>query len=344
MRWHEIAGRLATGLITLTLIAGCAAGTGETTPGVTGSPPPDPTAPGPTAPDPTAPGPTEAPRPEPTDIATPTGAPRPPGVAGLVVRLTWVSDAMVPIPGTTVLDDGRVIWAVADGVVERQLTEAGLAWVRAQLDATGALGSNRIVGATLKPGAQPAPRGVTVYAFQVERDGARIKVAAGDPGDYAHEPELWVIPPEMPILAELARGLQDPQLWIDPALWAGPAKPYQAQAYLVIIDLATGPPAFGPLVDDIDTIAWPFTVPIEKVGGPYVQGGRLVENQRCLVATAEVARSMADAEAAAGRSRALDGWMFGLIYPWERGDGYIGVISQPMLPYQSPDCSGALAW
>lgn len=334
MRWHELADRLATGLITFTLIAGCAAGTGATTPGVTVSPPPAPT----------MPGPTEAQRPEPTDISTPTGAPRPPGVAGLVVRLTWVSDVMVPIPGTTVLDDGRVIWAVGDGVVERQLTEAGLAWLRAQLDATGALGSNHIVDATLKPGAQPAPRGVTMYAFQLEREGARIKVVAGDPRDYAHESALWVIPPEMPILAELARGLQDPQSWIEPALWVGPAEPYQAQAYLVIIDLETGPPAFGRMEDDIDTIAWPFTIPIDKVGKPYMQGGRPVENQRCLVATAEVARSMADAEAAAGRSRALDVWMFGLVYHWKRGDGYVGVISQPMLPYQSPDCSGALAW
>jgi hypothetical protein len=78
------------------------------------------------------------------------------------VRLTWDSDVVVPIPGTTILGDGRVIWRHDETVVERQLTEAGLAWVRARLDETGLLRANRSHSATIKPGATPDARGVTI--------------------------------------------------------------------------------------------------------------------------------------------------------------------------------------
>ena len=148
----------------------------------------------------------------------------------------------------------------------------------------------------------------------------------------------------MQVLTDLGRGLQDPEAWIDTAMWAGPAEPFKAQAHLVIIDLAAGPPAFGHYPDDIADVAWPFADPITRMGGPFQQGGRVVENQRCLVATTELARGMADSEAAAGRSRDLNGWMVDQGYRWLSAEGNIVVTTKPLLPYELLGCSDALAW
>jgi hypothetical protein len=347
MRSNRLMRRLAIGLAMIVLVAGCAAGTGAVTPRATASSPPGPATPTSETPARATPAPAATPLPEPTPILTPRASPRPSSVADLVVRLTWDSDVVAPIPGTTILDDGRVIWSRGDTIVERRLTEAGLAWVRAQLDETGLLRSNSRYGATLRPGATPDPRGVTSYAFRMESGGARVKVLSGDPGDYT-PPAAWVVRPEMQVLTRLAHGLQDPEAWIDPAMWAGPAELFAAQAYLVIIDLASGPPAGGRYANDIGEVAWPFTGPITEVGAPFQQGGRIAENQRCLAATAEQVRAMADAEAVAGRfvghSRDLDGWEAHLGYRWDSENANIVVTTRPLLPYQSLDCGDALAW
>jgi hypothetical protein len=336
MRSNGATCRLAISLATIILFAGCAAGTTTTTPATASSPPITAT-PAPAA----TPGPAATPLPEPTPIVTPLASPKPPGVADLVVRLTWDSDVVVSIPGTTIVGDGRVIWGLGGAIVERQLTDEGLAWVRARLDETGLFHANGSYGATLKPGATPDPRGATLYAFRTESTGTHVKVVSGDPDDAA-PPEAWVIPPEVQVLADLAHRLQDPEAWIETAMWAGPAEPFNAHAYLVIIDLAPGQPAFGHYPEN--NVAWPFADPITQVGGSFRQGGRIVENQRCLAASAELARAMADAEAAVGRSRDLDGWMVDLGYGWGGADDNVVVTTNPLLPYQSRDCTDALAW
>jgi hypothetical protein len=334
---NHVASRLAIGLATIVLVAGCAAGTATTTPRVTTS----------TSPPPATPAPALTLAPEPTQVVTAQPSPKPSGVADLVVRLTWDSDVVVPIPGTTILGDGRVIWSQGETIVERRLTEAGLAWVRARLDEPGLFHGNGSYGATLRPGATPDARGVTTYAFRLESGGTQVKVVSFDPGDFT-PPAAWVTTPEMQVLADLAHGLQDPEAWIDPAMWGAPAERFEALAYLVIVDLASGPPAGGRYPTDIEDVAWPFAGPITEAGGPFRQGGRIVENQRCLVATAEQVRAMADAEAVAGRSvghsRDLDGWEADLGYRWDTANGSIVVTTRPLLPYQSLDCSDALAW
>jgi hypothetical protein len=352
MRWHEIPGRLAIGLTTLTLAAGCVTGSMTTltpaSPSV-GSLPPSTfesgsavSQPGPATVEPGS----APPHSVPTHVPTATGAPRPSGGAGLVVRLTWVSDVMVSIPGTTILDDGRVIWAGGEGgnrLSERRLTEAGLAWVRARLDETGLLSAGRSYRANLKPGAVPDPRGATSYLFQLEREGTRVAVDSGDPGDLT-PPAAWVIPPELQVLTGLARDLQDPVAWIEPAMWAGPAEPFKAQSYLLIVDTKGSPPGQGQFDTDISDITWPLQDPIAKVGASFRRGAQVVEDQRCLVVSADVAASLAGAEKAVGRSRDLGAWLVELPYRWDAAHGNIVIATQPLLPYQSPDCTDTLAW
>jgi hypothetical protein len=341
MDTQHLARRLAAALTVLSLAGGC--GTAGAAPGAiespSNAPPPASTA---------ASLPPLTPAPDPTPVATPAGTPRPPGAADLVVRLTWDSDVVVPIPGTTIVDDGRVIWMGKGDeavIVERRLTDAGLAWVRARLDDTGALRATGHYGATLRPGAQPDPRGGTMYLFRLQPGGTRIKVITGDPGDYGHEPDLWDIPAQMQPLADLAHGLQDPVAWIDPAMWVGPAEPYRAHAYLVTVRLDAGPPAFGHYPFAVDEVAWPFPVPITEAGLPFRVGGQVVEGERCLVLTREQAQAMADAEAATARPRELAAWDADIGYREEAGkSGHVIVTTRPLFPYQSQECSDALAW
>lgn len=340
MDTQHLARRLAFALAVLSLAGGC--GAAGAAPGITdpaANPPPAATA---------ASLPPLTPAPDPTPIATPAGTPRPPGAADLVVRLTWDSDVVVPIPGTTIVDDGRMIRmddAAQGTIVERRLTDAGLDWVRARLDETGVLRATGDYGATLRPGAEPAGRGATMYLFRMAPGGARIRVTTGDPGDYSHEPDLWDIPAQMQPLADLAHGLRDPEAWIDPAMWAGPAEPFRAHAYLVTVQLDSGAPAFGRYPVAVDGVAWPFPVPITEAGAPFRVGGQVVEGERCLVITREQARAMAEAEAATARPRDLDAWDADIGYRWADGkSGNATVTTRPLLPYQAQDCSDALAW
>ncbi len=324
------------------LIVGCGTGASPSPPGSSSAP---------SAP---TPGPSWTPWPSPTPLTTPAGTAAPIGPSDLVIRLTWSVDVVAPIPGATVVDDGRVIWALPDwlepdlenpqGIKARRLTDAGLAWVRARLDETGVLDRTGDYDATLKPGATPMPRGAIGYLLRLEGAGGRIKVTFGDPGDYASEPELWVIPPEMTALAALAHGLMDPEAWIPSEMWAGPATGFDAYAYLVTVDLAAGSPAFGRYPADVDEVAWPFAVPIDQMGSPWAMYGGPAEDGRCFVATAAQAAAMAAAENAAGRSRDLRLWMSDIGYRWARGNGNIVVTTNPLLPYQTADCADAGAW
>lgn len=330
MRRHQMAIRTAIAVTTILLLAGCAGGAAVTQ------------APAASAwPSASVPQPPLTPQPEATPITSVSTTSPVPGRIGLVARLTWNTDEAVPIAGTTVLDDGRVIWDRDGNLVERRLTDEGLAWVRAQLDATGLLAATRSYGAALRPGATPDPRGVTSYLFQLERDGSRVKVGSGDPGDYM-PPDAWVIPPEMLLLGRLAAGLRDPEAWIDKSMWSAPAGPFTADDYLVVLDPRAGPPNQGQYPVDVSEVHWPFTV--ATAGMPLAQGGQPSEGLRCLVVDSRVAKAMAAAEAEVGRPRDLEAWMAHGAYRWDASRGNLGIETLPLLPYQSPDCSDALTW
>jgi len=326
MRRHQVAIRTVIAVITMLLLAGCASGAAVT--------------PAPAA-SASVPLPPLTPQPEATPIPSHSATTPAPGRVGLVARLTWNNDEVVPIAGTTVLDDGRVIWNRDGDPVERRLTDEGLAWVRAQLDQTGLLAATRSYGATLRPGATPDPRGTTSYLFQLVRDGSRVKVGSGDPGDYL-PPDAWVIPPEMQILSRLAGGLRDPEAWIAESMWSAPAGPFDADHYAVVLDSQAGPPNQGQYPVDVSEVRWPFR--IATAGMPLAQGGQPSEGRRCLVVDATVAKAMADAEAEVGRPRDLGAWMAGGAYRWDAVRGNLGIETMPLLPYQSPDCSDALTW
>jgi hypothetical protein len=296
--------------------------------------------PAPTSPPPATEHPT--PRPTPTAVPTPLVSPAPsatPGTAPaeLVVRVTRCAEICEPSPGTTVLADGRMVWQTTEGrVVEATLTAEALRQVRDDVAGRAELQADGDFQAELRPGAQPFPRGTSVFRFDVG-PGEPIVVTSGDPADYAAEPELWDIPPQMERLARLARRLLEPVAWLGPDALAEPPSPYRPARYLLLIEHYPDIgelPGFGIDVAEVES---PFGAPLEAVGQPVPQPDDTFP-VHCLVTDADTARRLAAAEAAAGARRDPGQWSSAIAYDWRRGGGFIQVTLTQVLPYQADPC------
>ncbi len=312
--------RLTPFLLTVTLAAAC-------TPSL---PSPSRSAPPPTAsprfptPVPTVPG---TPEPSPSEAAPPTG---------LVVRLTTCSDTCGPAAGTTILDDGRIIWeAIENRATESQLTPEALQQVIDAL-AVPELDADADYQAELRPGAEPVGRGATLHRLEVLRGDRQVVVTFGDPVSYSDEPDLWIIPPEMTALGAIANQLRDPVSWLGQASFTEDPRPFEPDRYLVVIDLF---PQVGDDLGfdtDVDAVDWPFGGPIEGAGEPVEAAGGF--GSRCLLVTAELAAAVIAAEEAAGAHRQRRLWLSTVEYRWRRADGFVQVSILPVLPYEQGSC------
>src|SRR5215212_2887914 len=202
----SVTARAVTALLVLAgLVAGCSPAGSEAsaaassiqpveTPGSTGSP-----APGPTA--------THL-----AEASVPRPAPIPPEDGELLIRvISHGHTGSGGDPGTTILEDGRVIWSRSDGeVVEARVARDALRRLREDIEANAALDADATFLAKLRAGAQPPGHGVNGYTFEVVRDGRLVTVGSQDPRSFAGEEEFWIISPEMRSLAALGRRLDDP--------------------------------------------------------------------------------------------------------------------------------------
>ena len=318
--------------LAIVAVAGCGSTVPTPTPGTSSG-----------ATEPPSPTPFVTPTPVPTPLGTPGSTPGTAEGADLVVRVTECAALCVPTPGTTLLRDGRVIWAGPnERVLTTRLTSAGLARVRDAVARRPELAEPAEYYAELLPGAEPFPRGTTVYRFDV--GGAapdapdRHAVVIGDPSDYALEPDLWIIPPEMVSLAPLARQILNPVGWLGTDALAEPIRPYQPDRYLVLVELFPGVGSMPEFRLDIDAIDSPFGAPFETLGEAVQvdEGGFPV---RCLVTDAETGRMLAAAENAAGVPRDPEAWSSGFAYRWDRGEGFVQVTLRQALPHQAHPCA-----
>lgn len=289
------------------------------------------------------------PTPEPT--RTPLATPGPGEVAGLVVRFTWCDDVCVANPGTTILADGRVIW-MSEGpagmvLSERTLTPSGLQIVRDAIDATGLFEADGSYWPTVKPGKVPPAHGAIGYGFRATHGDALVIVGATDPaifeGDNRIWGDVWDIPAELYVLADLARKLSDPVAWLPDDAWANVRRPHVAEAYLLIV---TGERFAGdrPPYPDVDAVRWPFPFSIDAIGAPYTAQGRIVGNSRCLPITRELAAELAAAERAVGYERSIADPYTELSYAWARGPGSVNVTVRLLLPDQPATCVDGGTW
>lgn len=305
-----------------------------------------------TSPAPSSPSPSPTPArtpPLPTPVPTPVDTPLPtatsvaPASGVLLVRLTGCSHTCGPEPGTTILDDGRVIWQDAElRPIEAQLTPEVLQRVRDEIAAADVLDTDADVQAELRPGAEPIGHGVSLYRFERMDGERRIVVTSGDPRDYADQAELWIIPPAMPILAGLADDLLDPVAWLSADAFTGPARAYEPDHYLVLIELYPQVGGASDFEADVDDVLWPFGAPIEGAGEPVDVGGAGI-GSRCLVIGADEAAETAAAEKGMGSRRDLGTWLSSVEYGWERANGFVVLSMTPVLPHQTGTCSELVA-
>jgi hypothetical protein len=282
------------------------------------------------------------PTPVPTSIAPstePTAAASP-APAALLLRLTTCSHTCQSTPGTTFLDDGRMLWEAVDGsgqVLLAQLTQEGMATVRAAIEATPSLATNGDYRATLKPGAEPTPHGLNLFRFDVQWAAGPVLVTTWDPASLADQADRWTFPPEMAELAALAARLLDPVAWLGEGAFVGPPVPYSPEGVLVRIDLYPDLGVLGGEGPDVDDVAWPFEQPIERAGEPLP--GEDTPRPRCVILDEVGALNLRAAEFEAGVNRDLRLWETVKEYGWERADGFVQVTVRQLLPHEPGDCA-----
>ena len=257
----------------------------------------------------------------------------------LLLRLTTCDDACGPTAGTTVLQDGRIIWGSADEVVvESHLTAAGLATIREAIDTTPPLAMHASYVATLKPGAEPIPHGVASHRFDVVHAASEAIVTSWDPDSLEDQRDSWLFPPEMETLDALASQLADPVAWLgQDAFEAGPRR-YEPDRHLVVVDLFPDVGEAGEFAADVDDVEWPFGRPIE-VAGDAIGPGEDGLPPRCLILSADDASAMRAAESAAGEDRDLQAWVAIVAYDWRRADGFVQVTTVQLLPHEQGACA-----
>jgi hypothetical protein len=306
--------------------------------------------PTPASPDASRASPASSPR-LPTPVPTPLGPSLDPSpeaspvvtTGRLLLRFTTCGHTCAATPGTTFLDDGRLLWEAIDGsgqVMEARLSDEGIATARAAIEATPALAADGDYRATLRPGAEPIPHGLSSFRFDVEWAAGPVLVTAWDPASLQDQVEQWIFPPEMAQLARLAARLADPVAWLGEDAFEELPTPYSPTGALVRIDLL---PDIGDTegVADVDAVEWPFGQPIETAG--EAMEAEELPAPRCVLLDEAGVLELRSAESAAGAKRDARLWETTIEYGWERADGLVHVTVRHLLPYQTGTCSELFA-
>jgi hypothetical protein len=270
--------------------------------------------------------------------------------ATLVIRSMTCNDVCGPNAGTTIVSDGRVIWrpeGSPDGALaERTLTGSGLQAVREAIDATRLLDADGAFGVRQRPGTEPPGHGTTSHVLRTTRGDHRVTVSTDDPGTFEADNNrfgtMWDIPPQAYVLSDLANKLSDPEAWLPAQAWADARRPYEAEAYLLVVT-AERSQELPPFVD-VDRVHWPLPSSVDTVGQPFAEEGTVVEHSRCLPITHALAMALTAAELDAGYARSLAVPYTDLPYAWARGRGSISVALRQLMPDQPVSCIGGGAW
>ena len=219
-------------------------------------------------------------------------------------------------------------------MLEARLTEAGVATVRAAIEAAPALAADGDYRATLRPGAEPIPHGVNSYRFDVEWAAGPVLVTSWDPASLSDQVELWIFPPEMAELADLATRLADPVTWLGEGAFVGPPAPYVPTGLFVRVDLYPDIGDIGGTAADVDDVEWPSASPSRR---RRADSGEDVPAPRSSCSMRPGAGA-SEAEAPRACSRDTRLWETVVEYGWERADGFVQVTVRQLLPHQTGSC------
>jgi hypothetical protein len=241
----------------------------------------------------------------------------------------------------TLMGDGTVVWLRSSSptdmptLVTRRLTERGLAELRDRIFGGGLLEESATHDLEQRPDAPDPPgRGVSVYRYTAGgRDTPVVVTSVAWMGD-EDEAAYYVPAPEREALDELALELRDPESVVSDEGWAGPAAPYEATEYLLLLHPSLDVTPFTGI--DASEVDWPFAERLDAFGEA---AGTMAPGQlgRCGVISAEdAARVLAGLE----RVAPTDPTAFNAAtLDWAEGNGVVNVFLYPRMPDGYPECA-----
>ena len=276
-------------------------------------------------------------------------ATEPPPVAADGLLLRVVSGGGGPIdpasllPHTTLMADGTLIWRPFDemsdfnGFVTRKLTPDGLEEMRQHVFAGGLLDADATHELEPLPDAVPPGRGVGAHIFTVGEDADRVVVRSVDWLGDEEEATYYQPAPERQALDALARELRDPESLVSDGAWEGPAAPYEAEDYLLVLSPYRDTTPYGN--PDIAEVPIGFDGPVDEFGveagdpRPLLTRCGIVDRARATdVVEALTALGVSD-----GNSVGLDRASFASL-DWAAGSGVVDLFLLPRMPDGYPEC------
>lgn len=260
-----------------------------------------------------------------------------------------MKDLSATLPNLTLYADGRLLsWdPVRDDLQVRTLSGAGIDAFMAEVLASGYFADSHVVSLEPLPGVEPPGPFEPGLGFDVlstfPPDGPRVQVTTitfDDPSRFASSPERDA-------LAALAARLIAAD-WLAPDAWvdATPIR-YRAAAYLLLsgdvpfppnTPICPGPPSTPTCARDIDTVAWPVSLPPDGIGLPFTPAdGGQHSVDRCAV----IAPAFAAALASAMQPGGLAGHLYVTIsIAWRAQNAFYDLRLRPLLPEESATCAG----
>ena len=272
--------------------------------------------------------------------------------AQVLFRLERREEQLDPLlPRLTLYGDGRLLSRdpERDELSVRTLGNAGVDAFLAEVVGSGLFAESHEVALQPLPGEEPPDvftLGIGVVVFTLSpRDGEAVSVTTNTLDD----PSAYAASPERATLTALANRLIAAD-WLAPEVWvnATPVR-YVADAYLLLSGASRFPPEMPicpggggspACARDVDTIAWPVTLPPEGIGPPFRPAdGAQSSAGHCAV----ISFSFASALAAAMEPG--DGGLGGHLYltasiAWRAQNAFYDLRLRPLLPEESASCDG----
>ena len=275
-------------------------------------------------------------------------APEPPVAAdGLLLRIVSAgggpTDPASFLPGATLMADGTLIWRPIDettditGFVTRKLAPEGLEELRQHVFADGLLDADATHELEPLPDAVPPGRGVAVHTFTVGEDADRVVVSSVQWLGDEEEATYYQPAPERQALDALAGELRDPESLVSEGAWEGPAAPYEALEYLLVLTPYRDVPPYGN--PDVSQVPIPSDAPLDEYG--VAAGGNRQPGFRCGSISRDEAAQIVDALTAMGSAVTnmvgLDRATFASL-DWAQGSGVVDLYLLPRMPDGYPEC------
>ena len=291
----------------------------------------------------------------PTDSPPPAIATEPPVASepaasgdALLLRVLTLGGPVDPasmLPGTTVTTDGMVIWRPVSttffaGYLTRQLTDEGLAELRALVFDGGLLDADAAYELEPLPDAEPPGRGGFEHTFTVGEGSDQVVVTSvGWLGD-EEEATYYEPSPERRALDALANQLRDPESLLGEDAWEGPATAYEADEYLLVLTAYPDVPPYGN--PDVSAVPLPIDGPLDEYGESY--SDTQSPPARCGVVTRQDATAIVNGLTELGvgdaNSVGLDRATAASL-DWAERNGTVDLWLLPRLPGDYPDCDAS---